>query len=217
MSHLLKNLASHGSTFDESNLARLLQDSQKIGTSIGTTLEAEPALFSNAHINGQESSTPLCTGIQDPLARPINQTACVTVASIAMPQKGVIIRDMAETEHGPTELTNALPIKDFLPSRVVSTVERVKLNNIDLNDIYDDSQDCMEGSERLHSPTDLGTNSFDCPSWIPQDSHHSSPTQPSGNSDSASAQSPSSSNGDAQVHLSVIFISLGILNSTGME
>ncbi|KAJ8620425.1 hypothetical protein MRB53_028954 [Persea americana] len=200
LSHLLRNLASHGSTFDESNLSRLLQESQKIGTSVGTSSEAEPALLPNAfaHIAAQQSPTPLCNGIQNPLARPINATECVTVASSGMPQKGVIICEAVETEHGPSTITNGLPLKDSLPSKVKSTVERFKLNNIDLNDIYDDSQDRMEGSERLHSPVDLGTGCFDCPSWIPQDSHHSSPTQPSGNSDSASAQSPSSSNGDAQ-------------------
>ena len=210
MSHLLRNLASHGSTFDESNLSRLLQESQKIGTSVGTSSEAEPALLPNAfaHIAAQQSPTPLCNGIQNPLARPINATECVTVASSGMPQKGVIICEAVETEHGPSTITNGLPLKDSLPSKVKSTVERFKLNNIDLNDIYDDSQDRMEGSERLHSPVDLGTGCFDCPSWIPQDSHHSSPTQPSGNSDSASAQSPSSSNGDAQVYLSFIFISM---------
>ncbi|XP_037496239.1 squamosa promoter-binding-like protein 1 [Jatropha curcas] len=75
---------------------------------------------------------------------------------------------------------------------------QVKMNNFDLNDIYIDSDDGAEDIERSPVPTNMGTSSLDCPSWVQQDSHQSSPPQTSGNSDSASAQSPSSSNGDAQ-------------------
>ncbi|XP_015572376.1 squamosa promoter-binding-like protein 1 isoform X2 [Ricinus communis] len=79
-----------------------------------------------------------------------------------------------------------------------STAVQVKMNNFDLNDIYIDSDDGAEDIERSPVPTNMGTSSLDCPSWIQQDSHQSSPPQTSGNSDSASAQSPSSSSGDAQ-------------------
>ncbi|KAJ4849884.1 hypothetical protein Tsubulata_034686 [Turnera subulata] len=75
---------------------------------------------------------------------------------------------------------------------------QAKINNFDLNDIYIDSDDGTEDVERSPLPANLGTSSIDCPSWIQQDSHQSSPPQTSGNSDSASAQSPSSSSGDAQ-------------------
>ncbi|XP_050236767.1 squamosa promoter-binding-like protein 1 [Mercurialis annua] len=78
-----------------------------------------------------------------------------------------------------------------------STAGQAKMNNFDLNDIYVDSDDGAEDIERSPVPTNMGTSSLDCPSWVQQDSHQSSPPQ-SGNSDSASAQSPSSSNGDAQ-------------------
>ena len=60
-----------------------------------------------------------------------------------------------------------------------------KLKNFDLNDTCND----VEGFE----------DASNCPSWIRQDSTQS-PPQTSGNSDSTSAQSLSSSNGDAQVH-----------------
>ena len=81
-----------------------------------------------------------------------------------------------------------------------STSGQVKMNNFDLNDIYIDSDDGTEDIERSPVPATVGTSSLDCPSWVQQDSHQSSPPQTSGNSDSASAQSPSSSSGDAQVY-----------------
>ena len=80
-----------------------------------------------------------------------------------------------------------------------STAGQVKMNNFDLNDIYIDSDDGTEDIERSPAPVNARTSSLDCPSWIQQDSRQSSPPQTSGNSDSASAQSPSSSSGEAQV------------------
>lgn len=76
---------------------------------------------------------------------------------------------------------------------------QMKINNFDLNDIYIDSDDGMEDPERSPVPANLGTSSLDFHSWVQQDSHQSSPPQTSGHSDSASAQSPSSSSGEAQV------------------
>ncbi|CAN1236330.1 Squamosa promoter-binding-like protein 12 [Linum grandiflorum] len=79
-----------------------------------------------------------------------------------------------------------------------SEVRGSKMNNFDLNDAYIDSDDGTEDVERSPVPTNGGTSSVGCPSWAQQDSHQSSPPQTSGNSDSASPQSPSSSNGDGQ-------------------
>lgn len=81
----------------------------------------------------------------------------------------------------------------------VGNAERIKMNNFDLNDVYIDSDDGTEDIEISPVPANLGTSSIDCPSWVRQDSQQSSPPQTSGNSDSASAQSPSSSS-DAQVY-----------------
>ncbi|CAN1353170.1 Squamosa promoter-binding-like protein 12 [Linum perenne] len=74
----------------------------------------------------------------------------------------------------------------------------IKMNNFDLNDAYIDSDDGTDDVERSPVPTTGGNSSLGCPSWAQQDSHQSSPPQTSGNSDSASPQSPSSSNGDGQ-------------------
>jgi hypothetical protein len=81
-----------------------------------------------------------------------------------------------------------------------STAGQTKMNDFDLNDIYIDSDDGIEDIERLPITANLGTSSLDYP-WMQQDSHQSSPPQTSGNSDSASAQSPSSSTGEAQVFI----------------
>ena len=81
-----------------------------------------------------------------------------------------------------------------------NTVGQCKMMNFDLNDVYVDSDDGMEDIERQARPVvHMGTSSLECPSWVQQDSHQSSPPQTSGNSDSASAHSPSSSAGEAQV------------------
>ncbi|XVF72818.1 hypothetical protein PTKIN_Ptkin12aG0151100 [Pterospermum kingtungense] len=104
----------------------------------------------------------------------------ITAPASEMPQKGVYSCDMRGAEvQG-------------------NTAGAVKMNNFDLNDIYVDSDDGTDDIERSPPPLNAGTSSLDCPSWVQQDSHQSSPPQTSGNSDSASAQSPSSSSGDAQ-------------------
>lgn len=80
-------------------------------------------------------------------------------------------------------------------------MERIKEFNIDLNDVYDDSEECMEPSERRHPPVCIRNGSAGYPIWIHQDSDKSSPPQTSANSGSLSTQSPSSSSGEAQVLL----------------
>lgn len=82
-----------------------------------------------------------------------------------------------------------------------SMVEKTKLGSIDLNNAYDDSQDCLEN---LHYdvPKDLGKAlAPGCPLWVHKDPCKSSPAQTSGNSGSTSSQSPSSSSSEAQVGL----------------
>lgn len=93
-------------------------------------------------------------------------------------------------------ISNSPPIY----SEIRDSSAQIKMNNFDLNDIYIDSDDGMEDIEILPVSTNIGTSSVDYP-WTQQDSHQSSPPQTSGNSDSASAQSPSSSSGEAQVCL----------------
>ncbi|OVA16667.1 Transcription factor [Macleaya cordata] len=208
LSHLLRNLASLADTFGEKNTSGLQQGSQDMlnaGTLAGTSLKiaetllsigSEPSKFlgSTSRINGGD-------GAQDVHMRPTNQS--VNVVASKIPQ-------VVTTTHGAwggslqtvsPNATTSLPMGDSVPAKAEvpdSTAGRIKLNDFDLNSIYIDSQDCIEGLKRSETPLNLVTNSLDCPSWVQQHSHQSSPPQTSGNSDSASDQSPSSSSGDAQ-------------------
>lgn len=73
-----------------------------------------------------------------------------------------------------------------------------KFKDFDLNDTYGGMEGFEDGYEGSPTPAFKTTDSPNCPSWMHQDSTQS-PPQTSGNSDSTSAQSLSSSNGDAQV------------------
>ncbi|KAB2599223.1 squamosa promoter-binding-like protein 1 [Pyrus ussuriensis x Pyrus communis] len=85
---------------------------------------------------------------------------------------------------------------------------RFQLNDIDLNNTYDDSQDYVENLGNSHVPASPGTASLGFPSWMQRDSHKTSPPQTSGNSDLTSTQSPSSSSGEAQSHTDRIVFKL---------
>ncbi|KAI3505970.1 hypothetical protein L1887_28322 [Cichorium endivia] len=80
-------------------------------------------------------------------------------------------------------------------------VGKMKLNNIDLNMVYDDSQDCMEAIE---TPENIDN----VPLWLRGPPHKSSPPQTSGNSGSTATQSPSSSSGEAQTRTDRIVFKL---------
>ena len=92
-----------------------------------------------------------------------------------------------------------------------STAGQIKVHKFDLNDIYVDSDDGVEDLQRLPVSTNLGISSPDYP-WTQQDSNQSSLPQTSGNSDSVSAQSPSSSSEEAQVCFACFIITFIILN-----
>lgn len=99
---------------------------------------------------------------------------------------------------------------------------RIKLNNFDLNNVYNDSQDGIENLERSYAPVDPGTSPPDCTLLVQQDSYKSSPPQTSANSDSTSARSLSTSSGEAQVYF-VVFsylflftVMVILLNSCGL-
>uniref|UniRef100_A0A5B7BUB4 Putative squamosa promoter-binding-like protein 12 n=1 Tax=Davidia involucrata TaxID=16924 RepID=A0A5B7BUB4_DAVIN len=176
LSHLLRNLAG---TINGRNISGLLpgsQDLQNAGTSNGTPEKDPP--------------------------RPIGQ--CMTISTSEMTQKkilsGGVLGGTLQTPSA-SQSTILFPATDNIPTKAnvpETTVGRIKLNNIDLNNVYDDSQDSAEILERSCAPGNLGTGSLSCPLWVHQDSHKSSPPQTSGNSGSTSSQSPSSSSGEAQ-------------------
>nr|AQQ11825.1 squamosa-promoter binding protein-like protein [Bambusa multiplex] len=82
-----------------------------------------------------------------------------------------------------------------------------KFKDFDLNDTCNDMEGFEDRYEDSPAPAFKATDSPNCPSWMQQDSTQS-PPQTSGNSDSTSAQSLSSSNGDAQCRTNKIVFKL---------
>lgn len=77
-------------------------------------------------------------------------------------------------------------------------VKQTMMHNIDLNNVYDDSQDCMGGFKSSCPSQNPGKKSTACPLWDSQDPHKSSSTRTSGNTCSTSSLSPSNSSAEAQ-------------------
>ncbi|XP_071692076.1 squamosa promoter-binding-like protein 1 isoform X2 [Rutidosis leptorrhynchoides] len=94
----------------------------------------------------------------------------------------VLHKRTIETAANPCQIT-------YPPSskKAPTEVGKLKLHNIDLNIVYDDSQDCNEPNENIDN----------VPLWL-RHPHKSSPPQTSGDSGSTPTQSPSSSSGEAQ-------------------
>lgn len=91
--------------------------------------------------------------------------------------------------------------KESLPINTnasATTSAPLKLN-IDLNNIYDDSQGGTQKLQNSGAFANPGAASSGCPLWISHDPHKCSSTRTSWNSGSTSSLSPSSSSGEAQV------------------
>lgn len=195
LSHILRSLASHGGLHGDKNISGLLQESQNLLNSGNS--EMVSALLSNS-----SQGAP----------RTIQQNLPVTTSEV--PQRGFCVKDARDqaiqTAHFENPIT-LFSIKDSPPAYSEardSSAGRSRLNNFDLNDVYVDSDECTEDLERSPVALDLRTASLECPSLVQQDSHQSSPPQTSGNSDSASAQSPSSFSGESQSRTDRIVLKL---------
>jgi hypothetical protein len=140
--------------------------------------------------NTELVSTLLSNGLQGPPG-PFKQR--YPVPGPEMPRQGLCVDDARDGDIQTTSsskpcILNSPPAYSEVRD---STAGRIKMNNFDLNDTYIDLDDGVEDVERSPVPPTVGTSSLD--------SHQSSPPQT--NSDSVSAQSPSSSSGEAQVYL----------------
>ncbi|KAB9584445.1 hypothetical protein FH972_027047 [Carpinus fangiana] len=203
LSHLLRNLASLTGTVDGRNISALLEGSQGLlnaGTSNGDSQKVP-----DVTPNGSEPSRPSSSVNLHEQPRPMGQ--CMTASASDMTQKR-ISSDDAEGGRlkalSGVQYTNLPPSKDDLPSKSITSI---KLNNIDLNNVYDDSEDNEENLGRSHAPVNSGTGFLGHPLWVQQDPHKSSPPQTSGNSDTSS-QSPSTSSGEAQTRTDRIVFKL---------
>ncbi|MCL7048070.1 hypothetical protein MKW94_030960 [Papaver nudicaule] len=200
LSQVLRNLGSLANGFGVGNTSEIKQGSQDLlndGTFTGASSKIVDTLFSlGSEPSGCLGSSSKIHGAQDEHARPANLS--VTVAASGIAQVRTPTNNLRTVE-------NDIPYEAEVQN---STAGRTKLNSFDLNCTYVDPQDCMEGLQRSETPLNLAGSSLDCPSWVNQLPHHSSPPQTSANSDSASDQSPSSSSGDAQTRTDRIVFKL---------
>ncbi|KAJ1397956.1 Ankyrin repeat [Sesbania bispinosa] len=166
------------------NLSDLLREPENLLRASGSSRKSE--MVSTLFSNGSQGSPPVIRPHQ-------------TVSMTKMQQQVMHAHDASAAD--PHLMSSIKPsISNSPPSYSEardSADRQIKMNNFDLNDVYIDSDDGMEDLERLPVSSNLVTSSLDYP-WTQQDSHQSSPPQTSGNSDSASAHSPSSSSGEAQ-------------------
>ncbi|KAH7666562.1 Ankyrin repeat-containing domain-containing protein [Dioscorea alata] len=224
LSHLLRNLASLAGSLDSQSLSGLLratEDTHKGGSGAATASEA---LLSNGTAV-QKSSGPLCgpstvtymNGTQNPTTPPADQSLSVAAATVEMPvnrnvrgetfvearppvsskTSTVLVSGKDAVSAKPAAATTMLSsLPEMVPAGSVS--KKMQLKDFDLNDTYDDTEECIRRCEQLAMPATMEAGSPTCMSWMLPDSHHSSPPQTSGNSEPTSTQSLSSSNGDAQ-------------------
>ena len=208
LSHLLRNLASLTGTINGRNIVSLLEGSQDL-VKAGTSGAAQNV--PNTNSNGPEPSRPLYSSIKmddglihrDP---PESMVQRETTPANDMAKKCIASgSDGVGSLKSPSvpQSSNVLLSRDGLPPQSVAaqtTVGRIGLSNIDLNNVYDDVQDYVENTRNCRPPLPSGNGSLDHPLLVQCDSLKSSPPQTSRNSDSTSTQSPSSSSGEAQVY-----------------
>ncbi|KAF7804965.1 squamosa promoter-binding-like protein 1 [Senna tora] len=180
LSHLLRSLANQNGEQGSKNLSNLLREPE--------------SLLKDGSFSGKSEmvSTLLSNGSQGSPA-PIRQSITEMQHQVMHPHNAGASEMQTMSSTKPS-ISNSPP--SYSEARDCAAGQ-IKMNNFDLNDIYIDSDDGMEDIERLPVSENLGIGSLNYP-WAQQDSHQSSPPQTSGNSDSASAQSPSSSSGEAQ-------------------
>lgn len=218
LSQLLENIASLAGSCDSTNPFGTLQPTQglcAVGTSAGTPAAAANGLSSSGGGTKDSYRNPLCSPSEAPcnpdvLAFPPRYANSAPPMLIELPP-GQNIGDPGETVQAvPSQCSPTLqPSKDVLSAKggascslqhtlsIEPAKGRLRVNDFDLNCMYNETQDGGEGGEQPIG-SNRGTASIDCPSWTLKDSHQSSPPQISGNSDASSVQSLPSSNEDLQ-------------------
>ncbi|KAK8704114.1 hypothetical protein V6N13_047747 [Hibiscus sabdariffa] len=202
LSHLLRSLANAACSTNGRNLSGLLQGSQgaaNAGRFLGNLEKATDVVsgdIGHARPSGSASKIDNCASLPE---RQGAMGCSGTVPASDLPNRrannvahnGILSGSASRT---------LIPSGASFQSRAHeadSTVEGIRINNIDLNNVYDDSQDYVETLERslvFKNPVNGSLRS----STVVLESHGSRPPQPSKNSDSSPSQSPSSSSGEAQ-------------------
>lgn len=178
LSHLLRNLASVAGATNERNASGFLpapSDPRNTGTSMEAPKEDSLRPNGNCSTIPASEVTEKRIGSSD-AERGISQNPCAAQPDSLCCRK------------------ESLPINANAPA---TTSALLKLN-IDLNNIYDDSQGDIQKLQNSGAFANPGAATSGCPRWINHDPHKSSSTRTSWNSGSTSSLSPSSSSGEAQ-------------------
>ncbi|KAE8714257.1 squamosa promoter-binding-like protein 1-like isoform X4 [Hibiscus syriacus] len=202
LSHLLRCLANAACSTNGRNLSGLLQGSQGVenaGRSLGNLEKVNDVVS-----GGTELARPSGS------ASKIDDCANLPERQEAMGYCGTVPASHLENRRAKTVAQDGIlsgqPSRTLIPSGAGfqsrandadATVEGIRINNLDLNNVYDDSQYYIENLER--SPglkKDANGSLRSC--IVMSESHGSKPPQPSKNLDSSPSQSPSTSSGEAQ-------------------
>lgn len=181
-------------TNDGRNISGLLQGSKDLLNTGTSVMNVEKVLDAVAAIPQPAGPSNLTYKIDKFGGATDHETStsqhCV-VPAVDLIQKRMLI----DNGHCPS-----VSASQFTENQIETTFRGTKMNNIDLNNVYDGSQDHEEKLERPHAVMTSENGSLYCHSMLQTYSHKCSPPQTSGNSDSTSTLSPSSSSGEAQVH-----------------
>ncbi|KAE8724212.1 Squamosa promoter-binding protein, putative isoform 2 [Hibiscus syriacus] len=173
LSHLLRSLANAACSTNRRNLSGLLQGSQGVANASVGNLEKVTDVVSGGTEHARPSGS--ASKIDDCANLPERQGAMGYCGTVPASGAGFQSRE----------------------NEADATVQGIRINNIDLNNVYDDSQDYMENLERSPGLKNAVNGSL-CSSIVMSESHGSKPPQPSKNLDSSHNQSPSTSSGEAQ-------------------
>ncbi|KAJ8767274.1 hypothetical protein K2173_017318 [Erythroxylum novogranatense] len=214
LSHLLRNLVNLDGASNGRSISGLLQESQGLVNTVtnGGTVEK----VRDVAINGPEcintvsfaSKKDDCTSSQN-ILKSLDQ--CETLPAAGFAQKRMFACD---AQGGTSQALLGSKSTVLLPSGSTAKanepeamVDKIIMNNIDLNNVYDESHD-VEYLDKFPVPLHPGTGSITCPSWVQSNSHKKNPEQMSGNTDSTYSLSPSSSSGEAQSRTDRIVLKL---------
>ncbi|KAM3345023.1 squamosa promoter-binding-like protein 1 [Capsicum galapagoense] len=179
LSYLLRNLASLAGANNERNVSGLLpapSGPQNAWTSMGAPKEVSLSPNGNCSTIPASEVTEKRIGSTSDAERGISRNPCAAQPGSVCCRK------------------ESLPINT---NASATTSAPLKLN-IDLNNIYDDSQVDIQKLQNSVAFANAGAASSACPPSISHDPHKSSSTRTSWNSGSTSSLSPSSSSGEAQ-------------------
>ncbi|CAH9114911.1 unnamed protein product [Cuscuta epithymum] len=173
LSHLLRNLSRVNGSNDERNLPGTLLPVSQNLQNPGTST-GSPEKDSHQLVWNSANLSP--SRVMGKVTNAVNAESGVSRNPSVQPENGIATDDLAK---------------------------QTKMHDIDLNDVYNDSQDCTGVVLKSSGPCQIPANiSTGYPLWVSQDPHKPSSTRTSGNTGPTSSLSPSNSSGEAQVRKS---------------